>query len=418
MELIVLKNGTRVALEERKDALSAAVNIFVASGSVCENKEQEGTAHFIEHMIFKGSENYTSREIAEYGDMYGGTLNAYTTKPFTCFFARALTEHFPHLLNILCDMVTRPVFDKNSIETEKGVVLEEIGMYEDSPEELGFDLLDEAVWQGSTLAHPILGTRESVKSITQKSLFEFSDEFYSPERCVISICGRFDRDSVLEEIEKSFGAKQKRNNPLSPTKTVFVPSSKLLKKDTEQTHIYYAFPGVSQFDKNRYAASVFSEIAGGGAASRLNMRIREELGLVYNTYCFNTPYLDCGVFGIWAALNHENQLRFTDEAFQILDSMREFSGEAELHRVKQQFKANMIMNAESNAGTSAAIGRQLLIRGRYTPPEETAKAIESVTEQEVREQAKRLFSPKECAVCVVGSPEKEEVYDGVIKKYL
>ncbi len=417
MELITLKNGTRIALEYRPDAMSAAVNIFVASGSISENEENHGTAHFIEHMVFKGSENYTQKQIAELTDMYGGNINAYTTKQFTCFFARALTENIPALLNIMCDMICRPNFDKNSIETEKGVVLEEIGMYEDSPEDLGFDLLDGEIWKGSSLSHAILGTRESVKRITRESLFKFSKNFYAPERIVISVCGKYDKDTVLEEIDKSFGEKENRNNPLVPTEAVFVPSNKLLKKKTEQTHIFYAFPGVSQLDEKRYAVSMFSEIAGGGAASRLNMRIREELGLVYNTYSYNTPYLKCGVFGIWAALNHENQRKFTDEAFKILDGMREFSSEEELYRVKQQFKANTIMGAESHVGTAANIGRQILLKNSYTLPTETAELVDKVTEEDVREAAKLIFNTEKCAVCVVGSPEKESVYKGYIEKY-
>lgn len=417
MELVTLKNGLRVAFEPRKEALSAAVQIFIGSGSGYESVGEEGTAHFIEHMVFKGSERYTSREIADITDMLGGNINAYTTKEYTCFHARTLPEHLSEMLDILTDMLTRPLLAPEALETERGVILEEIGMYEDSPEDLGFDLLSGAVWQGAPLAHPILGFRETVGAATPDSLRRFMEKNYTPERTVIAVCGKFDRNAVLEQIEAAFGDRKNTGAPLAPGQAVFHSDWVLHKKKTEQTHLYLAFPGAPSEDPDRHAISLFTEIAGGGSASRLNQRIREDLGLVYNCYAYHNPYLGCGAFGLWAALSPKNQIRFLEEGLGILDEMRSFSNETELTRAKEQFKANMIMSGESTTGTARSIGSQLLLRGAYTDPLTVAKDIEKVTADDIAAAAKRLFVPEKAALCVVGAPEKENTYRTVLERF-
>lgn len=417
MEFIDFDNGLRVALEYREDAMSAAVDIYVGSGSVCESDDIAGTAHFIEHMVFKGSRNYSSRDIARLTDTFGGNINAYTTKEYTCFYARALTEHFPKMLDILTDMVTAPTFDADAVETEKGVVIEEIGMYEDSPEDLGYDLLGGAVWKGSRLAHIILGTRQSVSSITPDSLFRYSEKFYAPERTVISVCGKFDRDGVLEAIEKKFGVRKNGGLPVAAEEAEFCVGSVLHRKKTEQTCVYLAFPGIAVGDPRRHAVAIFSEITGGGSASRMNMRIREELGLAYSTYAYSSSYLGCGDFGIFAALNAKSQRPFLEESLKILNGMKDFCDEDELYRVKQQFKSGMIMNSESLQGIAAGVGKQLLLRNCYTDIAETARQIEAVTAEDVRSAARLLFDVRHCTLCVVGAPEKESFYRDILKKY-
>ena len=417
MELITLENGCRLALKERSDALSAAINIFVGCGSCSEDDADQGSAHFLEHMLFKGSEKYTSREIASITDTFGGNINAFTTKEYTCYFARVLPEHLPKMMDVMCDMVTRPRLDEGSIATEKGVIIEEIGMYEDSPEDLGFDLLGNAVWQGSTLAHPILGTRQTVSAVTSESLRRFFDANYTPSRTVISICGKFDKAAVIEKIKETFGKKEAVEGEITKVSADFRPEWILHPKDTEQSHVFLTFPGVSSEDRLRHAVALFTEITGGGASSRLYLKIREELGLVYNTYAYCTSYLGCGAFGMWAALSHGNQKRFIEEALNILKEMKEFDDEEELYRVKQQFKANTIMAIESTSGTASAIGKQILLKNEYISAEETARLIDAVTVEQIREVANTVFDMNKLALCVVGKPEKKEFYEEIVKKY-
>lgn len=417
MEIITLENGTRIALSPRSSALSAAVHIFVGCGSCSEDEKDFGAAHFVEHMLFKGSEKYTSREIAAITDMFGGNINAFTTKEYTCYFARVLPEHLDDMLDVMCDMVTRPKFEMDAIKTEKGVIIEEIGMYEDSPEELGFDLVSNEVWQGSSLAHPILGTRESVSAVTDKSLRAFWEKHYVPARTVISICGKYDKDAVMQKFTETFGSKQSNKEAIKKECATFHPEWILHEKDTEQSHVFLTFPGVENDNPLRHAVALFTEIAGGGASSRLYLKIREELGLVYNTYAYSTFYLGCGAFGMWAALSHGNQKRFIEEALKILDDMRNFDNEEELYRVKQQFKANTIMAIESTSGTAAAIGKQILQKNEYVDAETTAKLIDAVSVEQIREVANMLFDINNMSLCVVGKPEKKEFYEKIIKEY-
>lgn len=417
MEVITLENGTRIALSERSDALSAAIHIFVGCGSYSESDKDFGAAHFIEHMTFKGSEKYTSREIASITDMFGGNINAFTTKEYTCYFARVLPEHLSDMLDVMCDMVTSPKFDQEAIDTEKGVIIEEIGMYEDSPEDLGFDLIGNAVWQGSTLAHPILGTRETVSSVTHESLKEFANKHYTPSKTVISVCGKFQKDAVVKKFQETFGKKENNGEQIAIEKALFHPEWILHKKDTEQSHVFLTFPGIELSSTLRHAAALFTEITGGGASSRLYLKIREELGLVYNTYAYSTSYLGCGAFGMWAALSHGNQKRFIEEALKILDDMRSFDNEDELYRVKQQFKANTIMAIESTSGTAAAVGKQILLKNEYVDAETTAALIDAVTVEQIREVANLFFDVSKLSLCVVGKPESKEFYEELVKKY-
>ena len=417
MELITLENGTRIALEPRSEALSAAINIFVGCGSYSETEPDWGCAHFLEHMLFKGSEKYTSREIAAITDMFGGNINAYTTKEYTCYFARVLPEHLGDMMDVMCDMVTKPRLDDGSIATEKGVIIEEIGMYEDSPEDLGFDLLGNAVWQGSTLAHPILGTRQTVSEVTSESLRQFYEQNYTPSKTVVSICGKFDKDAVVGKLRQTFGAKEPIGGEMEIVNAEFYPEWILHKKDTEQSHVFLSFPGVSMDNDMRYAVALFTEITGGGASSRLYLKIREELGLVYNTYAYNTSYLGCGTFGLWAALSHGNQRQFIEESLKILDEMRNFDNEDELYRVKQQFKANTVMGSESTSGTASSIGKQILLKNEYIDAEATARLIDSVTAEQIRKVANMFFDIDNLAICVVGKPEKKEFYEKIIGKY-
>lgn len=418
MELITLENGTRIVLEPKEDAMSAAVYIYVGCGSSSEGDGEEGLAHFTEHMVFKGSEHYSAREIAELTDMYGGNINAYTTKEYTCYFARALTENIPSLVNIMADMLCRPLFEQKAVDTERGVITEEIGMYEDSPDELCFDLLDTLVWKGSRLAHPILGTRSTVAGIDSRALHDFVGTRYAPEKTVISVCGKFEREPLLEEITESFGKKAGCLNGSTVKTPEFQTGELLRRKDTEQTHIILALPGLCADDPDRYKASVFTEILGGSTSSRLNMRIREELGLVYTTYSFSAAYSRVGAFGLYAALNSENQLRFSNEALTIMDKMRDFSDSKELYKVKQQFKSGMIMSTESTAGTASSLGKQLLLRGKCETVADTASKIEAVTEEDIRYMAGRLFKPSSLALTVLGEPRKSTEYKKAFEKFI
>lgn len=416
MKIIKFKNGLRVALKHQPSAKSAAVNVLVRSGNANENRETRGISHFIEHIVFKGTTSRSQQEIYERSDLMGGTLNAFTSKEYTCFYARVLDYRVAEILDIICDMVTLPSLNKDDIESEKGVVLEEIGMYEDSPEELAADMQTELAWKGSPLAFNILGTRETVKSLDSEKLRAFMGEFYTPERMVVSICGKFDSDEVLSVIEKRLGVLQNRGNPPKICAPSFEGGVCVRQKEIEQTHITYAFKGLGLDDNDRYAAAVYSSLVGGGSASPLNFKIREELGIAYSVYSFHTAYTGCGMFGVGAALSAENQEKFLRESSEIIKASRENINENDLYRVKEQIKSALVMSDDSVSGIASSIGRQILLTGEYIDAEKTAEIIDGLTAEDIKKTAQKITDGKNIAVSVVGSPEKEEFYQNILRE--
>jgi len=369
-------------------------------------------------MVFKGTTSRTAEEIASATDMLGGNINAFTAKEDTCLFARALSEHVPTMFEILCDMVCNPLFDKKDMDTERGVILEEIGMYEDSAEDLCADLLNEVVWQDNPLRFNILGTRDSVSTLTAENLREHMKKYYVPERMVISLCGKFDEDAVLEITNRFFGNKKNTGNPVQYEEDKFFEGIKLKSKESEQTQISYAFKGVSLTDKQRYAIAVFSVIAGGGASSRLNRRIREELGLAYSVYAYHCAYIGGGIFGVSAGVAPQNQSQFLQESLSVLHDLTQSISESELLRTKEQFKASTVMGMESVSGISSTMGRQLLLQNEYTDVDDVIKQIDNITLEDIKEAANLLITPKNIALCVVGDPNDEDFYRNILQSKL
>lgn len=417
MEKIVLKNGLTVALEKLDFVRSAAIHVFVGCGNSNENEQNVGMSHFIEHMVFKGTQTQSSRDILQKTDLMGGGINAFTAKEHTCFYARTLDYHVPKMLDIICDMICYPLLSEQDIEVEKGVVLEEIRMYEDTPEELCIDKLNEVCWENSHLAYNILGTRETVNNFKSEQLREFLKKYYVPERTVISVCGSFDRREVLAVIEKYFSQQPNSKNPIHIKKPVFSGGISLLDRPTEQTHVSFCFEGDSITAEDRYAALIFSTIAGGSQSSRLYLRIREELGLAYNVFSYNSNYRNCGSFSVSAALAPENQHKFLQESLEILGAMRRDITDDEIYRTKEQYKSSLVMSTESVVGISASMGRQLLYNGEYVDVNGIIDKIDSVTKEEVLRVSRKTADPKKIALSVVGTPLKEDRYKEIIENY-
>ncbi|MCI8361011.1 MAG: insulinase family protein [Clostridiales bacterium] len=418
MEIITLSNGLRIALERIEHARSAAVSFFIGSGSRYETAENAGVSHFIEHMLFKGSEARSAADIAEEMDAMGGQLNAYTTKEYTCLYAQALESHIPAVTEIMADMLAHPKLDTADLLVERGVVLEEIGMYEDSPEDFCADQLHAAIWSSSPLGGNILGSRGSVTGMTADRLRRHMQAYYTPERMTVSVCGRFDRDAVCEIVERTFGSWENTGNPVRPAPVGFHPGLALRERDFEQTQLLFCFEGLPAGDKDRYAAAVFSTIAGGASSSRLNQRIREELGLAYSVYSFTSSYLGAGIFGVGAGVSHDNQQKTLEEAMEILLALREGVDEKELARTKEQFKANMVMGMESSGARASAMGRGLLLENRYTDEDAILRQIDSLTQADMIRVARLLVDPGRMALSAAGRPLEEKVYKRLISSYL
>ena len=416
MEKITFTNGLTVAMDYKPEAHSAAVNICVAAGNRFENETDSGISHFIEHMVFKGTLTRSSDAIARESDLMGGQLNAYTAKEYTCFYSRALTEHVGRTLRLLCDMLCNPLFNKHDIETEKCVVLEELGMYEDSPEDFCTDTLTALCFKGKPMGFNILGTRESVQSFTADDLRRYMAKTYVPERIVVSLCGNFDSKEVLEILDAYFGGHKNTGNPLKYDNFDINGGIEIRPRESEQTQIAFCFNGLPMDHPLRYAASFYSSIAGGASSSRINRRIREELGLAYSAYSFVSGYLGTGVFGVSAGLAPKNQERFFGEVADILKTTRDSITDEEIELTREQFKAGMVLSNESMSSAASAAGRQLLLEGCYTDLEGILRKINAVTLDEVREAAALITDPKTVALAVVGETHTLEFYENMLEK--
>ena len=410
MEKLTLKNGLTVALDQRPDAHSAAISIHVAAGNRFETAPISGISHFIEHMVFKGTESRSAEDIARESDIMGGQLNAFTAKEHTCFYSRALTEHVPRTLHLMCDMLCNPLFDDHDIETEKGVVLEEIGMYEDSPEDLCSDLLNATCYKDKPLGFNILGTRDTVKSFTADMLREYMATTYAPERIVITLCGNFDREVVLELLDSYFGSKRTMCNPVRYDTMSIDGGISIKHRDSEQTQLAFCFNGLPYGHELRYASSFFSSLLGGASSSKINQRIREELGLAYSTYSFTSNYLGTGMFGVSAGLAPKNQEKFFKEVADILRKTRDEITQEEIEMTREQFKAGLVLSNESMAAIASSAGRQLLLNGRYTDLSEILSLIGRVTIDQVKESARLVTDYSTIALSAVGDVSSENFY--------
>ena len=400
----ILKNNLTVIFEPLNHLKSVSFGVWIGSGARNETRKISGISHFIEHMVFKGTENRTAKDIACEIDRIGGEINAFTGKDCTCFYTKTLYSDLETAVDILSDMLLNPVFNPVHMETEKKVVTEEISMYEDDPEELVHDLLTEEMWNGVPLGYPILGTVESLESISRDDLLEYMSLFYVPDNCVISVVGNFEEEQLIELINKYFGAwKSLGYCSLANEIPLFRAHFIFRKKETEQTHLCIGFRGISLSDERIYALLVLNNIIGGGMSSRLFQNIREDLGLVYSIYSFPTSFRDCGMFTVYAATSPDKANKVIEcIGTEINNLITNGITENELLLSKNQLKGNYCLSLDSTSGRMSAIGKSKTITGKVTDPEETLKKIDSIKINDVLELIHWIFKEGETGVVILG----------------
>lgn len=405
MEKITLGNGFRILLERRARAKSCSMGLYIACGSRFETQAFSGAAHFLEHMVFKGTKKRSALDIARQSDELGGLLNAYTTKEYTCFHNKCLPESVGHSFDILADMVTSPLLRESDIETEKNVVLEEIAMYLDSPEDLCFDRLCEGVWPGATLGNSITGTSPAVQALDRKKLEAFRRQHYVPERMVAALCGNFDPDEAVQQAQRCFGSLPKGGNPPEASDCEYVPCFVTVTKDFEQLSVCFGFPGVGYDDERHYACSLLTAVLGGSSSSRLFQRLREELGLVYSVEAFDSPFMGCGLAGVTMSMSPAAQRRPLSEALTLL---REAAGDLkadELLTAAAQAKASVVMGLESASGALHHMAAGELLRGRVLTQNEILRNIDAVGLDTLKKTAAEILDFSKLSVCAVGKPD-------------
>lgn len=390
---ITCNNGLRIVSEHIPHVRSIAVGIWVQAGSRYELPEENGLTHFIEHMLFKGTTTRTAKQIAEEFDRIGGNINAFTSKENTCYYAKVLDHHAKHAVEILADMFFNSLFDPNEIEKERQVVLEEIHMVEDTPDDIVHEYLWRAMYENNPLGSPILGTEETLNSFTKETILSYMEKHYIPENVVVSIAGNIP-NGLIEYIESLFGHFQRAKFQLPIVDTPKIKNILTENfRETEQAHICYAYPGLSSKADNIYSLVVLNNILGGSMSSRLFQEIREDKGLAYSIYSYHSSYEDTGALAIYGgtSCNQLNELKSS-----ISDTIRLIveNGitETELVNSKEQLKGNLLLGLESTNARMSRNGKNELLYGKHRSLDEVSESIDEVTYESVMELAKEIFS--------------------------
>ncbi len=392
-ERMKLANGIVVAAEEIPTVRSVSVGLWLRTGSANERQQNNGVSHFIEHMLFKGTEKYTAREIAEAMDAIGGQLNAFTSREYTCYYARVLDEHLEFAISLLGEMLRFSRFDSGELEKERGVVLEEINMYQDEADELVHDQFVKSIFGDHPLGRPILGTMESVASLTREDMIQYLSHFYTPQRLLVAAAGnvkqeqltRISREHLGDYLAEEMSDKCQPLAYRSQVRTGF--------KQTEQVHLVIGAPGISRLDPDRYALEVLEVILGSGMSSRLFQELREDRGLVYSTYSFHSLYREHGLWGAYAGTGKGQAQAVIDAIVKQFTRIAEKPvTEAELARAKQQLKGSLLIGLESTSNRMSRIAKNELFLHEATSPQEEIALIEAVTEEEIQKLAQRLLA--------------------------
>ena len=418
MKTITLPNRIRVFFAPDERLRSATVGVWVSAGCKNENADNNGISHFIEHIVFKGSGKRTGLDIAEGMDEIGASVNAYTTKEYTFFYTRALDYRILTAADILFDMLTSPRLDEKDIETEKGVIYEEISMCEDDPSDVSYELNEHVLFGGDSLSREILGSAETVRDITKEKITAYMKDFYVGENIVIGVGGSFDEDEMLRKIKEYFS-----DIPENGQRTAFAPlpfnSGFALKQmPTEQTHIMLTFPGVPISHEDLYALQICTFILGTGTSSLLNQRIREQLGLVYGIDCWLGRYVRGGYTAVSMSLVPKSEKKAIEETVKII---LDFPGELTERKVeiaKEKLISSLIMSREQPQSKFSAVGYNTLLLGRVIEDDDIIRDIKRVGIDDVKRVHEKYFTFDKMLFTAVGKVKTEEEYKKILEGVL
>jgi predicted Zn-dependent peptidase len=396
-----LPSGLVVITEAMPHLQTASLGVWVTCGSRCEEAEEHGISHFLEHMAFKGTARRTARQIAEEIEAVGGELNAGTGVEMTAYYARVLKADIALALDVLSDILSHPSFDPDEINREKNVIVQEIGAVDDTPDDLVFEHLQATAFAGQPVGRSILGTRATVRSFDAKRLGAYLAHNYRAPGMVVAAAGAVRHDEVVEEAARRFagfiGPSAK-----APATARFCGGAFVERRDLEQVHIALALEGVAQRDPAIFSLQAFTNVLGGGMSSRLFQEVREQRGLCYSIYAFHAPYVDTGMFGLYAgtdAIDAPELMRVVvDEIAAAADTINE----AEIARAKAQMKASLLMALESSGARAEQLARQMIIYGRPVPLTEIVAKVDAITVESARAAGRALIARSRPAVAALG----------------
>jgi predicted Zn-dependent peptidase len=399
-----LPNGLVVITETMQHVRSVSVGIWVRNGSRREVPSENGLAHFLEHMVFKGTERRSAEHIAREMDSVGGMLDAFTSKEQICFNAKVLDEHLPIAFDVLADLVLRPKLASDDVKKERQVVLEEIKMDLDNPEYLLHDLFTRGFWPDHSLGRPILGTPETVKKFDREALHSRFKNWFAPDHIVVTAAGNITHEQVLKLVEKEFGHLKARNTQdEDPVPTTAAPIQLESKRDLEQVHLCVGVPSLPIAHERRFGVAVLNNLLGGGMSSRLFQNIREKQGLAYAVFSELTPYSDTGMLSVYAGTAKETVGQVLDMTIAEFRAMKESPvSEEELLRAKNHLKGSLMLSLESTSSRMSNLARQELYFHRFSSLDEILASIEAVTRTEVQSLAREFFQAERIAATVLG----------------
>lgn len=396
-----LKNGICLIYEKMPYLKSVSVGVWVKSGSMYERKEESGISHFIEHMLFKGTKKRSARDIAEEMDFAGGQINAYTARECTCYYTKTLEDNLEVSIDILSDMYYNSSFSPQDIELERGVIIEEINMYEDSPEDVALDEVARLMWDKNALGYRISGTVESVEGITRDMMLDYLKRRYTPKNTVISVAGSFDEDKLIYLCEKYFSFLQSETE-FSLPEVYFVSGEWVRKKDIEQAHLSIAYDAFDHYSDRKYSVSLLNNILGGSMSSRLFQSVRENHGLCYSIYSYTGSFPTAGMFGIYAGLNTQ----MLDDARDMIDKeieniCKKPVSDYELDKARSQLKCAIVMSRESSSSRMSENGRTQILLGKARTDEELLEKVFEVTPKDILRDANEIFHSGKRAIFIL-----------------
>ncbi len=407
IERHVLSNGIRIVLEPMPHAVSAALGIWCERGSRHEPEAMAGISHFLEHMVFKGTESRDAFTIASTLEDRGGSLNAFTDKEHVCFYARVLGEDLSLAFDVLSDLVVAPLFDAREVVRERRVVLEEARMVDDDPEELVQDMFHALSWPDHALGRPVIGTRGSIRRFRREDCVAWAREAFDPARIVVAVAGKVDIPRFLSDVESVLGRLTPSGGGASPESPTIRPGSRLKRKELEQVQVCLGVPGLPSGHPDRHAFTVLDTVLGAGMSSRLFQEVREKRGLVYNIGSFEVSYADAGLFGAFFGCNPRHLDEVFERTFHEFDRLR--SGDlpdGEFVRCRDQLRGGLLLGMESVRNRMMRLARYEMLYQRIVTPEETLAELQAVTREDVLRLAAERLVPERLILSAVGPVRK------------
>ena len=400
----VLPNGLRLLTEQMPHVRSVSIGVWLTRGSRHEPAEHAGVAHFVEHMLFKGTVSRSAEDIAQAIDSIGGQMDAFTAKEYASYYIKVLDEHLPLAVDVLADIVLRPAFSPDDIQREKKVVLEEIKMVEDTPDDLVHELFTEHFWEGHPLGRPILGVPETVGALTPETLRSYFTNTYSASNLIVSAVGNIEHARVRELVNRHFGNLGATENGLHDAPPRVIPQVVIRNKELEQSHVCLGTSAYRQDHENRYASYVLNTVLGGSMSSRLFQNVREKRGLAYAVFSGLSAYRDAGSVTVYAGCANSAVGELVDVVVGELRRMKEEPPpEAELRRAKDHLKGSLMLNLESTSSRMSHLARQEIYFDRQFGLDETLEGVERVAREDVQRVAHDLFANDALAATVLGA---------------